>query len=112
MTKAIIEVAGGEAVKPGDEVLAVGYPDPVLYWTDWTQHHMIAGNAPWTLDFFTKNYPEDDGWMFRVLRNHNVKAVASPQSKPGVGHYPHTCPRCSGPAYIGFTSVECQRGCG
>lgn len=28
-------------------------------------------------------------------------------------HYPHQCPRCGSPAYIGFTSVDCSRkSCG
>jgi hypothetical protein len=26
-------------------------------------------------------------------------------------HFPHTCTKCKGPAYIGFTSTECKRGC-
>lgn len=28
-------------------------------------------------------------------------------------HYPHTCPnpKCGGPAYVGFQTVECKRGC-
>ncbi len=25
--------------------------------------------------------------------------------------FPHECPKCSGPAYIGFSTVECKRGC-
>jgi len=25
--------------------------------------------------------------------------------------YPHTCPRCSGPAYVGAVEVDCAGGC-
>jgi hypothetical protein len=25
--------------------------------------------------------------------------------------YPHKCPRCKGPAYIGFSSVDCKAKC-
>lgn len=25
--------------------------------------------------------------------------------------YPHTCPRCNGPAYVGAVEVDCSRGC-
>ena len=25
--------------------------------------------------------------------------------------YPHQCPRCSGPAYVGFVSVDCKLRC-
>ena len=27
------------------------------------------------------------------------------------GHWPHRCPYCSGPAYVGLNTVDCQRGC-
>ncbi len=26
--------------------------------------------------------------------------------------YPHLCPRCRGPAYVGFREIDCQRKCG
>lgn len=33
----------------------------------------------------------------------------SPSVDPS--RYPHTCPRCSGPAYVGAVEVDCPRGC-
>lgn len=30
---------------------------------------------------------------------------------PDPSRYPHVCPRCSGPAYIGAVEVDCARGC-
>lgn len=26
--------------------------------------------------------------------------------------FPHKCPRCGAPAYVGLSSVECSAGCG
>lgn len=31
--------------------------------------------------------------------------------KGGVNPYPHVCPRCRAPAYIGFTDIECSKKC-
>lgn len=25
--------------------------------------------------------------------------------------YPHPCPRCAGPAYVGLNDVDCSKGC-
>ncbi len=30
---------------------------------------------------------------------------------PDPSRYPHVCPRCSGPAYVGAVEVDCARGC-
>jgi hypothetical protein len=38
--------------------------------------------------------------------NATIASTAIDMSK-----YPHKCPKCSSPAYIGFTSVECSKGC-
>ena len=31
--------------------------------------------------------------------------------KPHPSRYPHVCPRCSGPAYVGAVAVDCAGGC-
>jgi len=36
-------------------------------------------------------------------------STASPT--PSSDKYPHKCPRCGSPAYLGFSSVECSMGC-
>lgn len=36
-----------------------------------------------------------------------VKAIAAPTAID----YPHTCPRCGKPAYIGLAKVDCSGGC-
>lgn len=37
--------------------------------------------------------------------------VLPPPRSVDPGRFPHSCPRCSGPAYVGFLEVDCQRGC-
>jgi hypothetical protein len=27
------------------------------------------------------------------------------------GRFPHSCPRCGGPAYVGLNDVDCAEGC-
>jgi len=39
-----------------------------------------------------------------------LDAWGSPQLD--LSRFPHTCPRCGDPAYIGFTTIECSKGCG
>lgn len=26
-------------------------------------------------------------------------------------NYPHTCPKCKGPAYIGLNTIDCKKNC-
>lgn len=33
-----------------------------------------------------------------------------PDPRATVTRFPHSCPRCGSPAYVGFSSVECSRG--
>jgi hypothetical protein len=35
--------------------------------------------------------------------------IVSHRSRSSV--YPHTCPRCGAPAYVGFSKVDCSRSC-
>lgn len=37
--------------------------------------------------------------------------TAVPRSNPAASRFPHVCPRCAAPAYVGFSSVECSQGC-
>lgn len=53
---------------------------------------------------------DENNWMtHKSIRNVGSCAV----SKPSVSKkdYPHVCPRCGAPAYLGLTSVDCSR-CG
>lgn len=43
----------------------------------------------------------------------SLKPVIEPEPHQVVDmqRWPHKCPRCSGPAYVGFAKVECAGGC-
>lgn len=38
-------------------------------------------------------------------------AVHKESGAKDLGDYPHLCPKCHGPAYIGFDKIDCSRGC-
>jgi len=42
-----------------------------------------------------------------------VEMLSTPSSTAPVSlaNYPHKCPKCNGPAYIGFNSIDCSKGC-
>lgn len=57
-------------------------------------------------DFYkTKTY--DGSTLFEVVDILPAGTVAVQQK----ADYPHTCPRCRKPAYIGFAKVDCSGGC-
>lgn len=37
--------------------------------------------------------------------------VQSNKPPKTIDHYPHSCPRCQSPAYVGLLSVDCSKGC-
>lgn len=37
------------------------------------------------------------------------QAVVARSTDPS--RYPHICPRCNGPAYVGVVEMDCSRGC-
>jgi hypothetical protein len=40
------------------------------------------------------------------------RSAGRPSDPIDLAQFPHQCPRCSSPAYVGLTSVECSRaGC-
>lgn len=38
-------------------------------------------------------------------------AASSEGSLDDGGRYPHSCPRCGGPAYVGLNDIDCKGGC-
>jgi hypothetical protein len=40
-----------------------------------------------------------------------IAAVVKPVVELMDSRYPHICPRCSGPAYVGAVEVDCAGGC-
>ena len=45
----------------------------------------------------------------RVLRKDSLWEATAPVIITDPKMFPHECPRCGSPAYIGFTDVECSR---
>lgn len=49
--------------------------------------------------------------MKEAVRGKDTLWQRTPAKSAVKGHYPHTCPACAGPAYVGFKEVDCQKGC-
>lgn len=52
-----------------------------------------------------------DFWDFYVLADEYELTVESVRPPVCPVTYPHVCPRCGRPAYIGFNAVDCSGGC-
>lgn len=48
--------------------------------------------------------------LVQLLYSPDHSAAARAEA-PRDDKYPHKCPRCGSPAYVGFSSIECSRGC-
>lgn len=60
---------------------------------------------PWR-DANERSIAGPDRWVLRVRRGVST-AVARD------ARFPHSCPRCAAPAYVGFSTIECSRSdCG
>lgn len=46
-----------------------------------------------------------------TLNGTGCSGIAPPAPKAKDDKYPHECPRCHGPAYIGLNSVDCKAKC-
>lgn len=40
----------------------------------------------------------------------DIETILS-QSSTDLSKYPHKCPKCSSPCYIGFASIDCSNAC-
>lgn len=49
-----------------------------------------------------------EGLVFTVRRGGKTTVT---KVKDLSGRFPHTCPHCAGPAYVGLSTFECERGC-
>lgn len=64
-------------------------------------------HGTWTL-----NIPETFGRSLAIERLEILgPALKTAEPVPSASRFPHNCPRCKGPAYIGFTTIECERKC-
>lgn len=54
--------------------------------------------------------PHNSEWF--VQRSGAFVGPLGPSKAVDLSHYPHNCPRCNGPAYIGaMNSIDCAKGC-
>lgn len=75
----------------------------------------LSGLPIYTIDFANGRKPTS----FGTHHLRPVKSENAPTSKPtvkvyrpkAISDYPHVCPNCRGPAYIGMVGVDCQRKC-
>lgn len=54
--------------------------------------------------------PEDLRWA-RLFRQDLQLMVAPAAPAVDATRFPHVCPRCKAPAYIGFNTTDCSKGC-
>jgi len=104
---------------PGDRVYVAPcddhHPDMRVYWgrqvTVLRKEYIVVPFGP-------------PVWNWLVYDHNNplgLEIIARPQDidlpigwrRAKDPHYPHTCPKCKGPAYMGVvpTSFECKKGC-
>lgn len=94
---------------PPDEPKNPGTPLPVgtKVQSKWgSKGRVVAVNSRGRMQVQYEGH-RDPTWEWRedVLTNAELQAPAS-------GEWPHRCPRCSAPAYVGFSSVDCSKRCG
>lgn len=87
-------------LQPGTKVRIVNHPDMVADWMPYIGKIYTLGvfhsSGMWVS---TNNVYLPFGYFELVDRAENDKI------------YPHKCPRCKGPAYVGFLNVDCRNGC-
>lgn len=72
-----------------------------LYW------ELVTGLAP---------LPEESDEAFLARATKKLRGELNTAAAPPIGprfseHYPHKCPRCGLPAYVGLEKVDCSMGC-
>ena len=55
----------------------------------------------------------DTGWVVKndMYYCYPCSQGTQPIDKNTFARYPHKCPRCGGPAYIGLKKIDCMEGC-
>lgn len=58
------------------------------------------------------DYLEDEHFFYVTKdRTHLLSIVGSENVVIDNSSYPHTCPRCGAPAYVGLLNTDCSKGC-
>jgi hypothetical protein len=73
------------------------------------------GHEASAADFFSSNDPSPSDryrrcWVVYLGPVREMLICEGPERMADDDRFPHSCPRCKSPAYVGFTSVECSRG--
>jgi len=94
--------------KPFSELLSVLSDPSVVVPSMWTHS--------WVSEYYYKPRPHvkavDCGWpswdAFAPFKAARIEMVGP---RVDLSKFPHTCPRCKAPAYVGFVKVECSQNC-
>lgn len=98
---------GSDQLQEGDELVGCRRTGG---WSHWSPSYWVGTSLP--LSFWKTNYPVAE-FQLRVRRTMRLNTTMSVVSGKfsTENRYPHKCPRCGGAAYVGFTSVECEKRC-
>lgn len=94
---------------PRSNVVSLGtLPDTTGFYWDWGTDEGEA--APFGVRFLA--YMAAQGVPPPMLTGGFPLASWSvDEAQADASRYPHTCPRCSGPAYVGAVEVDCAGNC-
>lgn len=67
----------------------------------WTIDVVTRAGVPWKIDDV-----HDDADIFEIVETVMTIPIQTARSA-----YPHTCPKCGQPAYVGFAKVDCSAAC-
>lgn len=82
---------------------------PGIHYILYAMYHDAVIQLRWhTVEAGTKEHDNAVVTMMSVADRLKQARLAC-QVDPG--RFPHTCPRCRAPAYVGFSDVDCSRGC-
>lgn len=77
-------------------------------------HKIPAHSGLWELTMESEEWPGLLAMWYVAERWGDcidIVDASAPPLKTSNSSYPHACPRCGKPAYIGFAKVDCSGGC-
>lgn len=93
----------GQRFYPGDLVTMVGDNTGRVYLVDSVVFSGLNARVKLRRLVSSEVVAEVFPYELRVFESFIVKTVSP--------NYPHDCPRCGHPAYVGFNEVDCSAGC-
>lgn len=86
--------------------------DPNVAPLDAIHHPEIAWTAPQPLVYQSSGYLMRASWWCVIPDEATVaRSVSLTAPTVDLVRYPHRCAKCGSPAYVGFSSVDCSKGC-